>query len=68
MPDDQVECLVYMMTSEIMKTKRLNSREFNAALSNQNYTARERSFYSNYDGYIFGNWVSLVKHSLRSDS
>jgi hypothetical protein len=68
MPDDQVEWLMYMVTPDLMKPKKLNHREFNTALSNQNYTARERSFYSSYDGYIFGNWVSLVKHSLKSYS
>lgn len=68
MPDDQVEWLMHMMPSDIIKPKQLNSREFNKALVSQDFTAHERSFYSIYDEYVFGDWLSLVKYSLKSDT
>lgn len=65
MPDDQVSWFVHFaVCNSPQGAKKLNSREFNAALSNERHQAEERSFYSIYDGYIFGSWRSLVKHSL----
>ncbi|MGF0336828.1 restriction endonuclease, partial [Ectopseudomonas toyotomiensis] len=69
MPDDQVSWYMHCIVSNSPLTpKRLNPREFNAALTNERYQAQERSFYSSYDGYIFGNWQSLVKHALSENS
>lgn len=64
MPEDQVTWMMHFMTTDMLSPKKLNSREFNAALSNERHQAQERSFYSVYDGYIFGNWQSLLKHAL----
>lgn len=68
MPDDQVSWLMHCITSSSLpRQKNLNSREFNDALSYEGYQAKERSFFSAYDGYIFGSWQSLVKHALREE-
>lgn len=71
MPDGQVSWKMHfvmhrMTTMNIQDT--LNPREFNIALSTESYQAQERSFYSAYDGYIFGNWESLLRHSLQQES
>ncbi|HFD31694.1 MAG TPA: hypothetical protein ENJ28_03120 [Gammaproteobacteria bacterium] len=67
MPDDQVTWLMHFIGSASIENK-LNPREFNVALTNENHHAKERSFYSVYDGYIFGNWQSLLRHTLEKDS
>ncbi|MCJ8176828.1 restriction endonuclease [Pseudomonas viridiflava] len=65
MPTDQVSWLIhYVVSSSAPIQQKPNPREFRAALSNDGYRAKERSFYSAYDGYIFGSWVSLIRHSL----
>jgi len=69
MPNDQVSWLMHYSLAESASTPQgLNSREFNAALLSERYQAKERSFYSAYDGYIFGSWRSLLKHSLSGNS
>jgi len=67
MPDDQVTWLMHFMTSASFERK-LNPREFNNALTNEGHQAQGRSFYSACDGYIFGNWQSLVRHAFNNDS
>ena len=67
MPDDQVQWLMHLMTSASFDNK-LNPREFNIALTKEDYQAQERSFYSVFDGYFFGNWQSLLRHTLSNDS
>lgn len=65
MPKDQVSWFIYcVMSGSAPIQDKLNPREFRVALSNDGYQAKERSFYSAYDGYIFGSWVGLVRHSL----
>ncbi len=65
MPEDQVSWFVYcIMSGSAPVQNKLNPREFRVALSNESYQAKERSFYSAYDGYIFGSWVGLIRHSL----
>jgi hypothetical protein len=66
MPDDQVNWIMHFMTTSSFESK-LNPQEFNAALTRESYQAQQRSFYSSFDGYIFGNWQSLLKHSLSND-
>ncbi len=63
MPDDQVSWIMYLMTTASFENK-LNPREFNAALTMEDYQAQNRSFYSVFDGYIFDNWQSLLRHVL----
>ncbi|MBW1614209.1 MAG: restriction endonuclease [Deltaproteobacteria bacterium] len=67
MPDDQVQWLMHLMTSASFDNK-LNPREFNIALTKEDYQAQERIFYSVFDGYFFGNWQSLLRHTLSNDS
>ncbi len=65
MPEDQVSWFVYcIMSGSAPIQDKLNPREFRVALSNEGYQAKERSFYSVYDGYIFGSWIGLIRHSL----
>lgn len=65
MPADQVSWLMhYSLTESASTPQGLNSHEFNTALLSERYQAKERSFYSVYNGYIFGSWRSLLKHSL----
>ena len=68
MPDDQVTWIMHFMTTSSLKENKLNPREFNAALSNCSHQAQGRTFYSAYDGYIFGNWQSLLRHIFESRS
>lgn len=68
MPDDQVTWMIHFMTTASIGQNRLSPSEFNAALSNEGHQAKERSFYSAYDGYIFGNWQSLLRHALEVSS
>ena len=68
MPDDQVTWMMYQMTTASFGENKLNSCEFNAALSKEYHKAQERSFYSAYDGYIFDNWQSLLRHTLDEHS
>lgn len=64
LPDNQVSWSFHLMTTNDLKEK-LNAREFAMALINQNYIGKERSFYSTFEGCIFGNWYSLLSHSLK---
>lgn len=64
LPDNQVSWSWHLMTTADMKEK-LNSREFAMALINQGHIGNERSFYATCEGYIFGNWYSLLSHTLR---
>lgn len=65
MPKDQVSWFMYcIMSGSAPIQDKLNPREFNVALSSEGYQAKERSFYSAYDGYIFGSWLGLLRHSL----
>ena len=67
MPDDQVEWVVEFMTSQAFSRKeKLNPEAFNQALQNQQFQSRNRNFYSLYDGYIFGDWQSLLRYILNS--
>jgi hypothetical protein len=64
LPNNQVTWTMSMMTSFDMKEK-LNPREFDMALINQNHRGDNRSFYAAYGGYIFGDWYSLLSYSLK---
>lgn len=65
LPDDQVEHLIYIMTAATMvRTSRLDPVEFTSALTQPRFVGRNRGFYATADGYIFGGWGSLLKHSL----
>lgn len=68
MPKDQVSWFMYcIMFGSAPIQDELNPRELNVALSNEGYQAKERSFYSAYDGYIFGSWLGLLRHSLHGN-
>lgn len=65
LPHDQVEHLIYMMTAATMAlTSRLDPVEVNSALTQPHFVGRNRGFYGAAGGYIFGEWGSLLKHSL----
>lgn len=69
MPNDQVSWFIHCVISGSAPIQdKLNPREFRVALSNEGYQAKERSFYSAYDGYIFGSWVGLIRHFLRDSA
>lgn len=64
MPDEQVNWIMHSMTTTMLFENKLNSQEFKAALTTEDYLAQNRNFYSVFDGYIFGNWQSLLQHTL----
>ncbi|WP_085489646.1 restriction endonuclease [Paraburkholderia susongensis] len=65
LPDDQVEHILYHMTADMWgKVSRLNSAEFSRALTQPRFIGTNRDFYATADGYIFGNWHSLLRKSL----
>lgn len=64
LPDNQVNWVMHFITSVDIREE-LNPSEFITALVNQNYIGKNRSFYSDYDGYIFGDLYSLLSHSLK---
>lgn len=68
MPDEQVTWMMHLMTTSMSNENKLNPREFNAALSVERHRANNRNFYAAYDGYIFGNWQSLLRHSIGKNS
>ncbi|AZC18528.1 restriction endonuclease [Pseudomonas sp. CMR5c] len=69
MPKDQVSWFMYcIMSGSAPIQNKLNPREFKLALSNEGYQAKERSFYSTYNGYIFGSWLELLRHSLSGNA
>ena len=69
MPDDQVEWVLHLMTSqESNRNKQLNPDEFSRALQYQQFQSSGREFYSEYDGYIFGDWQSLLRYTLKASS
>jgi hypothetical protein len=65
LPDDQVEHVLYHMTMEQYERKsRLNPNEFTEALTQPEFIAENRDFYATADGYIFGDWRSLLHRTL----
>ncbi|MCZ4307173.1 restriction endonuclease [Zoogloeaceae bacterium G21618-S1] len=67
LPDDQVQHLLYQMTSAMLEEAfRLNPAEFSRALTRPDFVGENRDFYAASDGYIFGDWHSLLKASLHA--
>lgn len=67
LPSDQVEHLVYFMTSATMEeSSRLNPNEFYRALTNSGFIGKNRDFYAEGQGYIFGSWHPLLKEMLHA--
>lgn len=64
MPDNQVDWIIQFMTKS-NGSEQFNSREFNSALLLQDHRGKNRSFYSICDRYLFGDWYSLLTHSLK---
>lgn len=64
LPDNQVNWVMHFITSVDFKEK-LNPKEFTIALTNQSHIGKNRSFYSAYDGYFFGDLHSLLSYSLK---
>ena len=69
MPDDQVKWVTHLITSqEFNRNEQHNPDEFNRALQYQQFQSSAREFYSEYDGYIFGDWQSLLRYTLEASS
>lgn len=67
LPSDQVEHLLYMMTSATTgESSRLNPNEFYRALTIPGFVGRDRDFYAEGQGYIFGSWHPMLKEMLRA--
>ena len=62
LPDDQVHHVIYHMTPDVAaRAFRLDAAEFARALTDPRFVAHNRGFYAASDGYIFGNWTSLLR-------
>lgn len=68
LPDDQVHHLLYNMTVETFeKMPALNSSEFHRALTRPGFVGENRGFYSDFGGYIFGDWRSILRQMLTNE-
>ena len=67
LPDDQVEWMMHLMNSETTNLK-LDSNDFKSALLDQGFKGRNRRFYSTNDQYIFGDWLSVLHHTLKKSA
>lgn len=63
LPDNQIRHVLYQLTTEA-KPEQLDPAEFSRALTQPRFIGINRSFYSVAEGYIFGNWHSLLRHLL----
>ena len=65
LPTDQVVHLLYLMTSATMdEADRLNGSEFYRALTIPGFVGKNRSFYAEGQGYIFGSWHPMPREML----
>ena len=65
LPDNQVQHILYKMTGAMWdEVSRLKPTEFSRALTQPEFVGENRKFYADADGYIFGDWPSLLKKSL----
>jgi hypothetical protein len=65
LPDNQVRHVLYHMSTMMWDdVDRLNSAEFLQALTRSGFVGENRNFYATADGYIHGDWYSLLKKSL----
>lgn len=69
LPDEQVRHVMYYMTSDMVRdVYRLDATEFLRALTQSGFTGVNRDFYAESEGYISGDWGTLLKRSLNSAS
>lgn len=62
LPNDQIDTIMYFMTSEIIRRQEALQRvEYKRALVTQNHRTEGNGFYSIYDGYVYHSWKSLLK-------
>ena len=67
LPNEQVEHLVYFMTPAVMEeSMRLNPNEFYRALTIPGFIGKNRVFYAERQGYIFGSWQPMLKEMLHA--
>ena len=65
LPNDQMEHLLYLMTSATMEeSNRLNGSEFYRALTIPGFVGKNSSFYAEGQGYIFGSWRPMLREML----
>jgi hypothetical protein len=63
LPDDQVRWVLRAMKLGMFKDT-LNQHDFVNAITYQHFEGTNRSFYAIADGYIIGDWFSLLKRTL----
>ena len=67
LPNDQVEHLMYYMTSATMsEASKLNSSEFYSALTVPSFVGKNTDFYAEGGRYIYGSWYPMLKRMLVS--
>ena len=65
LPDDQVHHVLYQLTTAMLdRAFRLNPSEFSRALTEPGFVGENQDFYAAADGYIYGDWYSLLRAAL----
>ena len=65
LPNDQVEHMIYFaMPAIISISDKLNPTEFYRALTVPGFVGKNRDFYAEGEGYIYGSWYSTLKNML----
>lgn len=68
LPDDQVQHIFYQMVAGMDDPFAIKPHEFGAALTQPGFIGENRNFYATVRGYLFGDWHSLLRHSLGAKS
>ena len=73
LPDDQIERILSHTLYSMLPNREidffdepLDSFEFSQALTVSSFRSKGRDFYAAADGYIFGDWYSLVSHMVET--
>ena len=67
LPDDQIDWMVYLMTSiSTLNSNTIDQNDYYNALTRIDYRGKNHDFYSAYDGYLFGNMYSLLKYYFKN--
>jgi hypothetical protein len=65
MPSGQIRWVIYNILSMPLDNK-LDSNEFMQGLTNPNHISTNTVFYGLSDGYIFGDWGSLIRNGVKA--
>ncbi|WP_022977531.1 restriction endonuclease [Nevskia ramosa] len=63
LPSDQVEWMMHLETG-FSAERRIDAGEVSRALTIPGYRSRGQEFFGRSDGYVFGNWGSLLRKAL----